>query len=536
MNKKNHTPLPEPEQTINTTVLIIGGGITGAGIIRDLALRNISALLVDQQDLCAGASGGNHGLLHSGGRYVATDMDSAIECCEENRILKKIAPHCVEDCGGLFVAVEGDDLNFVERFPKLCQQAGIGCEPLTPEQAREEEPILSDKITHAFRVPDATVDPFHLALENVTHARMLGKGDYLPHTRLVQFEKSGKKICAALCQDHKTGKTIRIVADQYVNAGGAWAMDIARLAGCQDVHLLYSKGTLLVSHDRMAGQVINRLRPPGDGDILVPGGTVSILGTTSVRTDYLDDIKPTMAEIDRNVLEARQMIPSLSDTRYIRAFSRIRPLLMAKESESDRNSTRNFALFDHSDQGVENFCTITGGKLTTYRLMAEKTADLIATRLNNPEKCTTHTTPLPDSRTAGWTHPGLSPKRWYGESDPDDLILCECEMVPTSAIDDITLHSPGAEDEMTLEAIALRSRAGKGPCQGSFCGIRIGSHLYDNGFYTDQKGLHHMKSFFNERFRGMRPIIWGNQAAQLELAETLHRGLLGLDLLDNEKS
>jgi glycerol-3-phosphate dehydrogenase len=107
-------------------------------------------------------------------------------------------------------------------------------------------------------------------------------------------------------------------------------------------------------------------------------------------------------------------------------------------------------------------------------------------------------------------------------------------MVPQSAIDEIVSSAPGAEDEMTLEAIALRSRAGKGPCQGSFCGIRICSHLYDCGHYHDKTGLYHMRDFFNERFKGTRTIIWGQQAAQMELAEALHCGLLGLDNLVDE--
>ena len=100
--------------------LIIGGGVTGAGIMRDLALRGLHTILIDKRDLCAGASGGNHGLLHSGARYVSNDLHSAIECRKENEIIKQLAPQCVEETGGLFVAVEGDDPEFAERFPDFC--------------------------------------------------------------------------------------------------------------------------------------------------------------------------------------------------------------------------------------------------------------------------------------------------------------------------------------------------------------------------------------------------------------------------------
>jgi glycerol-3-phosphate dehydrogenase len=522
------------EQTIETDVFVIGGGVTGTGIMRDLALRGLQVLLIDRKDLCAGASGGNHGLLHSGCRYVSNDIHSAIECREESTILKHVAPQCIEKTDGLFVAVEGDDPGFAESFGDFCKPAGIGCETIPVTEARKLEPLLSEKIFKAYRVPDATIDPFRLALLNVAHARQLNNSIYRPHTEVVRFTIENGRITTAICRDNRTNSLINVKASQYVNASGAWAMNIAQLADCQNVNLLYSKGTLLVSHDRLTTHVINRLRPPSDGDILVPGGTVSILGTTSIRIDDLETVKPTVNEIDKNIKEGSAMIPALATARYIRAFSRVRPLLQSTDSSDDREATRGFALLEHSGQNLSNFCTITGGKLTTYRLMAEKTSDLVAGRLGNKAPCQTSETPLPEEESCKWTEPGASPKYWYKANNPEDMILCECEMVPQSAIDEIVKGAPGAEDEMTLEAIALRSRAGKGPCQGSFCGIRIASYLYDRGYYQDKKGLIHMRDFFNERFKGMRTIIWGQQAAQIELAEALHCGLLGLDSIDND--
>jgi glycerol-3-phosphate dehydrogenase len=259
---------------------------------------------------------------------------------------------------------------------------------------------------------------------------------------------------------------------------------------------------------------------------------VSVLGTTSLRTDTIDNVRPTIDEVNKNIREGIAIVPALAHTRFIRAFSRVRPLVQTSNLTDDRSVTRSFSLFRHEDT-TDNFCTITGGKLTTYRLMAEKTADLVAARLGSNAQCTTHLTSLPGSASSKWTEPGASPRYWYKAKDPDDMILCECEMVPQSAISEIIADSPGGDREMSLESIALRSRAGKGPCQGSFCGIRIASHLYEKGYYTDEKGLHHMRSFFSERFKGMRSVIWGQQMAQMELAEALHCGLLGLENLDS---
>ncbi len=517
---------------LQTEVLIIGGGVSGAGVMRDLALRGISCLLIDQKDLNAGASGGNHGLLHSGGRYASSDTETAAECRVEGEILKKIAASAIDPCGGLFVAVEGDDPDFAQAFPEHCAKAGIACEQISAQQAKQLEPELSDKIIAAYRVPDASVDPFRITLANVQHARQLGDNDFLPHMQLIRFQKQADLISAAICRDQRTGEEVCISAQQYVNACGAWSKMVAELAGCHDVSLLYSKGSLIISNVRLSHGVINHLRPPADGDILVPGGTVSLLGTTSVNLQSLDEIRPTVDEVDRILQQGMTLVPALERTRFIRAFSGVRPLMMSSRAEQDgRKASRGFTLFDHQQQGVSNFATIAGGKLTTFRLMAEKTADLVASRLGNTVPCSTATEVLPEDERVRWTEPGYAARHWYQQHDNSDLILCECEMVSKSVVDDVIEQSPGRESAMTLKAIGLRSRIGKGTCQGAFCSMRVSSYLYDRGVYQNQDGLNSMRDFVSERFKGIRPVLWGEQMPQIELAETMHCGLMGLDML-----
>ncbi len=517
-------------EVFETEVLIVGGGVTGSGVMRDLALRGIHCLLIDRRDLDAGASGGNHGLLHSGGRYASADARTAAQCRSEGAILKRVAAECVDDCGGLFAAVEGDDLGFVERFPDHCAEAGIDCRALTPTQARELEPALSERLVAAFALPDATVDPFRITLENVNHAQRLTDSVYLPHTAVEAFEIKDGVIASVLCRNTRTAGKRLIVVKQVVNAAGAWAGDVARLAGCSDVQLRHSKGTLIISNSRVTRRVVSRLRPPGDGDILVPGGTVSILGTTSDDVDDPNDTRPTIDEVERNLNEGMALVPGLRDARFIRAFSGVRPLLLTEgASAGGRGVSRGFTLFDHEDQGLANFATVAGGKLTTFRLMAQRTGDLVARRLGNDRPCTTATEPLPSGDAVRWTEPGFAPRFWYRRKDPTDLILCECEMVPQSAVDAIVQSAPGAEKQMTLRAIAVRSRVGKGSCQGSFCGFRVTSHLYDRDVVDSATGLHHMRDFLSERFKGTRPVLWGQQMPQVELAEAIHCGLMGLD-------
>ena len=97
-------------------VIIIGGGATGAGVARDCALRGIKALLIERHDIATGATGRNHGLLHSGARYAVNDRESAEECIRENMILRRIASHCVEDTGGIFISLPEDGLDFQKKF------------------------------------------------------------------------------------------------------------------------------------------------------------------------------------------------------------------------------------------------------------------------------------------------------------------------------------------------------------------------------------------------------------------------------------
>jgi glycerol-3-phosphate dehydrogenase len=184
---------------------------------------------------------------------------------------------------------------------------------------------------------------------------------------------------------------------------------------------------------------------------------------------------------------------------------------------------------------VENFFTITGGKLTTYRLMAEKTADLVCRYIGVNRPCRTRVVPLPASSDTRWTEPGLAPRLWVEENNPADLLLCECEMVPQSTVDSVTASIHTQNGHPSLKEIGLRSRMGKGPCQGTFCSQRVTAHLYDRGQYRKDQGLDHLRAFLNERWRGQHPLLWGTPLIQAELMEAMHCGLFGLELVPDRK-
>ena len=511
-----------------TQVLIIGGGATGTGIARDLALRGVDCILVERRDINSGASGANHGLLHSGARYVRNDPLAARECREEGNLLKKLAPQCIENTGGLFVAVEGDDENYVADFPHLCAKCGIPVRNLDVREAREIEPVLSEKLIAAYLVEDASVDPFRLSLENIGQAMDLGCSLMLNST-LVGFTKKRNRIQLAHFRNGKTGEKITVAARQVINATGAWAAEVAALAGAQ-IDILYSKGSLLITDERLAYRVLNRLRLSSDADILVPGGTVSILGTTSIRLDSLKDIRPTIPEIDHLIGTAAAMVPALNSTRYIRAYAGVRPLVGSESLEDGRALSRGFALLDHTREGVENLTSIVGGKLTTYRKMAEQTSDLVCRRLGVTRPCMTRTHPLPPRSDCKWTMAGLTPRFWLNAGNSDDLLLCECEMVPKSVVNSIIDTMRYQKFTPDLNAIGRRSRIGKGTCQGAFCGIRISAYMYDRGELNSTLGLDDLKTFLRSRWTGMRPMLWDTSLIQEELQEAIHCGLFGLEL------
>lgn len=512
---------------VTTRVLIIGAGVTGAGLLRDLALRGVQALLIERRDINSGASGGNHGLLHSGARYVASDREAAVECREEGEILRRVAPQCIEDTGGLFVAVRGDDEGYVADFPSLCAASGIPCRGLDPATARIVEPALSENLVAAFAVQDGAVDPFMLSLDNIAEALAHGSS-VRRNLAAVSMEMSGGRINRVRCLDATTGEEVLIEAELVINASGAWAGLIAALAGAH-INILYSMGSLIITQDRIATQVINRLRPPSDADILVPGGTVSILGTTSIRVPTPDGCRPSVAETDRIIDDARLMLPILERTRYIRAYAGVRPLVSLGPAGDDRAVSRGFSLIDHAADGVENFLTITGGKLTTYRLMAEKAADLACARLGVSAPCQTRTKILPPSTLGQWTEPGRGPRSWVESRTEDDIVLCECEMVSRGVIDSIIDEAGSMRGRSMLKAVGMRSRVGKGPCQGGFCGQRVTGHLYDRGMVARMQGLAELKTFTERRWRGFSPILWGVPLMQADLQEALYCGAMDLE-------
>ena len=513
--------------TIKHDVIVIGGGSTGTGIARDLALRGLRPLLLEKGDLAAGVTGACHGLLHSGCRYVVTDPSSAEECYLENRILGRIARSCVEETEGLFVSLPEDGLDYQKEFLAGCEKVGIPAELFSPAKAFAFEPNLSPEVIGAIKTPDASINPFTLAVENARAARERG-GKIMNHTRVTGLIVEGGKIRGLRVFNGKSREAFDVFSEFVINATGAWADEVVRTIGLS-IPLAYSKGSIVVFNRRLTERVLSRCRPPADGDCVVPNETTSLFGTTSIRVESLERLTVEPDEVHLLLRELGRMVPSSSSARAIRAFAGVRSLFKQAEANDDRQISRGFAIIDHEEaHGVQGLVSIVGGKLSTYRLMAEKTVDKVCEKLGVAASCTTHLDPLPGSRKGSFLGLAMRLRKTDPERIKDlkkDSIVCECELVSRREIEEAIVEA-GSSD---LNDIRMRTRMGTGPCQGTFCayktlGIMAEMEKLDDPFPNDS-----LKDFLERRWRGIKPIIGGDQLKEAQLNEAIYGGVLNLD-------
>ncbi len=185
--------------------------------------------------------------------------------------------------------------------------------------------------------------------------------------------RRGDRVCGVQVYDRQLHQARTLYAGMVVNAAGIWGQRIAEYADLR-ITMFPAKGSLLILDHRINNLVINRCRKPADADILVPGDTISLIGTTSMHIPYdeIDDNRVTAAEVDTLLREGEKLAPVMGRTRILRAYSGVRPLVASDNDPSGRGVSRGIVLLDHAQRdGMEGFITITGGKLMTYRLMAE---------------------------------------------------------------------------------------------------------------------------------------------------------------------
>lgn len=372
--------------------IIIGAGFTGCALAYDLALRGLAVTVVERGEIASGTSGRTHGLLHSGARYCVNDEEAAVECIDENNVLHRIAGQCIEYNGGLFIALTDEDLVYADDFAAGAETCRIPIERLTPKQVLEIEPAVNPKVLAAFTVPDGSFDPLRLALSFASSGKKNG-ARFLFYTQVEDLLRDGQdRINGVKALNRHTGQRTELRGDIVVNATGAWAGRIARMAGL-DVPVVPTPGVMVAYDQRLCQKVINRLAPPGDGDILLPQRRMMCIGTTSFETEDIDYIPVMKDQVEHMRQCAIQLVPGIRAARERGAWMSARPLVGS--TVKGRSLSRTFVVYNHKDQdGVEGFVTITGGKATTCRAMAEKTADVVCQNLGITAVCHTREIPL----------------------------------------------------------------------------------------------------------------------------------------------
>ena len=582
--------------------MVLGGGVTGTAIARDLAIRGLEITLVERGRLTDGATGRMQGLLYSGARYADAGQPVATNCCDENRTLAEIADHCVEETGGLLVPTDADEAT-VESIVEACEDCDIPAEALTGEKARSMEPALDEGVEGAVRVPDATVDPFRLTVATAKSAIAFGT-EIRTHTEVTDIHVEDGAVTAVTVErdpeptgrphpedsegatadstspdgddpdtvpdggkqvpgasggpgavpsgetdvpgmpgttgeerpSRPTAETERLEPDYVVNATGAWADEVAGLAGFS-FPMHRSRGAMVVTEDQPVGMPVSLGATPGPVRTVVPHGQHAVVGATNDPVADPDDLDGDGDDADRVLADLTGVVPALDDSRLLRTFWGVRSGPPRGDGEG-----RRFALVDHADRdGCWGMTTVVGGTLTIHRLVAERVADHVCGTFGISRECKTDELPLPGSEdqevldavmdTFGLSSPVYDRTRErLGSRTPEVLdtdgpnpVLCEAESVTRAEVRDALDDASAAA--VDLNDIRIRTSATMGACQGGRCAHRIAAELhpeYELDVIEDA-----LDDLLAERWKGQRHALWGDQLAQAARNYDFHASTLG---------
>ena len=374
-------------------LLIIGGGITGAGIARDAALRGFRVAVVDKGDFGAGTSSHSSRLIHGGIRYLEQrNFRLVFEASRERRVLLHIAPHLVRPLPFLFPVYRG------ARVPAWKLRAGMWLYDLlaafrnvkahrwlSTKQVRRAEPALKDRgLTGAALYWDAQTDDARLVLATMRSAARAG-ALVANYAEVASLLKPDGQVRGAVVRDVLSGETRTVRALVVVNAGGPWVDALRRMddAGASPL-LRATKGAhVAVPRRRIGHERAITLFSAIDGRVMfvLPWGDLSYIGTTDTDADVSPDaVRVTAEDVTYLLRSANAAFPNahLAANDVVSVWAGLRPLLGQDPAAAPSQVSREHRVVE-SAQGL---ITIAGGKLTTYRVMARDVADRVAARLH----------------------------------------------------------------------------------------------------------------------------------------------------------
>ncbi len=487
-------------------VLIIGGGVNGTGLARDLSLRGLSVILVERHDLAYGASGNSSGMIHGGPQYMLSEPDVTRASCRDSGYIQQIAPHLIFRIPFVFPVYGTSTFKriYIELFEGFWRayddfqplKRGKPHTRLTPDEATRLVPGLrTSDMLGAVTFDEWGINGARLCAVNALDAREHGAKIHV-HTNVesLLFERGDGApdnrgaVVGARVRDRITGEGREIRARITVNATGAWAPLTGALADVADhVRVRPGKGIHVVLDRRITDVAVSVRAIDGRTVFLEPWENTTVIGTTD-DDEYgdLDALTANTNEVRYLVEAVEQVLPHVRDARVIGTTAGARPTLYEFGRTEDRLS-REHVVVDHASHGVPGLVSLIGGKLASYRIFAEEAADLIAPRLGVHTACTTHRASLPGGDTA--MDPVVLAERHgiaryaamrlidrhgtraddllgRAASDPRGrMVVCGTEPVLAAEV----RYAVEVEGARTLEDVSRRTRLALGPCGGTDC-------------------------------------------------------------------
>lgn len=375
-------------------LLVIGGGIAGAGVARDAALRGLSVALVEKDDFASGTSSRSSRLIHGGVRYLEHGhLHLVFESSAERRQLLRLAPHLVRPLQFIWPVYEG------ARIPRWKLGAGLMLydalalfrnvgrhHRLSRRGVIEHEPALRrEGLLGGATYYDAATDDTRLTLANALGAEELG-AVVVNHAKMVRYVVERGAATGAVVEDVLTGRQITVRASAVINATGPWAQTVR---GSKGAHIA-------VPRDRVGNRGALTLLSPADGRVMftLPAGMHAIIGTTDTYTSSSPEVvRASTEDVQYLLMSANAFFPDarLRGDDVIAAWAGIRPLVPSKED------TPNAVSREHAiTLGDDGVLTIAGGKLTTYRVVARDAVDMAVERIRRHRlRSTREKIPLP---------------------------------------------------------------------------------------------------------------------------------------------
>lgn len=378
-------------------VLVIGGGINGAGVARDAAMRGLSVALVEKGDFASGTSSRSSKLVHGGIRYLEQrDFRLVRQASRERRVLRRIAPKLVRPLPFLIPVYAGDryGLMAVRLATWLYDALALfrnthNHRILSARQALALEPSMrAAGLRGAAIYYDAQMDDARLCLANVISARRHG-AVVANYVQVTELPKPEGQVRGAAVRDVLTGKRFEVAARHVVNTTGPWLDQVASMNGRHPPLVRMTKGTHIFV-PRLTRHFAITI-PASDERVIfvIPWGNMSLVGTTDTDFDGdPDQVHPTTEEIEYLLREVHRIIPGhqLTSESVVSAYAGVRSLVR-EEGVPEGAVSREHRIHE-SPSGL---LSLAGGKYTTYRDVARQIVD----RLSNAP-CRTHLEALPD--------------------------------------------------------------------------------------------------------------------------------------------